>query len=87
MSIGISELIETLKEELKNSLTNDPMFKLESAEITVNFAVTESSDANGKLSLYVLEVGGTSAAELARSHQISIRLQPIGPDPLLLGDD
>lgn len=74
--IGLVEFINRVKQELlEEPYINDgpPLFIIDTVEIEMSVGVV--SEGNGKLSLYVLEIGGKYSGE--QTQVVKVSLSPI----------
>lgn len=87
-NVGIPEILASLREDLdkaQQSLSksgDQPLLKLDSAEIELSVSISQSSDVKAKLGFNVLGINlGTSAKEneaIQNAHKVKICLKPFG---------
>jgi hypothetical protein len=76
MPIRLTDLIEKLKEEIRESINDDPMFVVESASITTKVSIQESATANGGLEILIVKTGLEAQSSTEDAHEITINLRP-----------
>lgn len=78
--IGLSQAIETLRQELSDAQASgrdgEVRFALETVDLELSVAVTK--DANGKVGWKIIEAGGSVGTE--RTQTIRLSLKPLSGD-------
>jgi hypothetical protein len=86
--LGIPEVLKSLREDLDRAQSmlaksgDQPLLKLDSAEIELSVSITQSSDTEGKVGINVLGVnigaGGKDTEAIQNTHKIKISMTPTG---------
>ncbi len=77
----LAEALATLRTELKAAMKaaqDDPDLKLDvdEAEVVLNVAFTRETGGSGKLTAWVIELGGSAKASVVDTHTFRIRMTP-----------
>lgn len=100
--IGLSEAIETLKEDLLSSAVLrqedwSPLFVISGASVEVNVRFERTVGTKGEVRVYVVGVGAEGVEKSEFSHKLTLSLMPLAPknrlkakalksEPLLRGE-
>lgn len=89
--IPLSLMIETLRDELENSLLSVKnralRFELGEIELEMKLAVTQRDTANAGIKLWVLSTGATTNKKLEQLHTVKLKLKPHTSGELVLIND
>lgn len=91
--IGLKQALAALRHELYEAIraaANEPL-RFEVGEITLQFQVEveRTTEGEGGIQFWVVELGGKHAASSTTTHTVTIPLKPVGKDgnPVLTGGD
>ena len=78
--IPLSEMIETLREELeeaqKKAKKSDLKFVTESVELELSVAVSKTGTGKGGIKFWVIEAGGEYERTKETTHKFTLKLKP-----------
>lgn len=78
--ISLSEMIQTLRSELetaqKNAKDSPLNLKVDSVELELSVAITNSNSGKGGIKFWVIEAGGETKQEEASTHKFKLTLKP-----------
>ncbi|NUP44605.1 MAG: hypothetical protein HOY76_48155 [Streptomyces sp.] len=78
--IELAEMLRELRQELNSSMAaggSGPVrFELGEVQVEATVAVGRKAGATGKVGFWVVEAGADAQVESARTHRISITMQP-----------
>ena len=80
-NLNLKELIHTVRQELIDSEKErkrkrlDPLFKVDSLKIEVNFVIEETLKTGGKLGIKIVDVGRDHTYSSQQVHKISLELK------------
>ena len=80
--ILLSEVIDVLREDLIQSAEQrsdqwTPLFEIDDVIVEANVKFQRSVEANGKVNIYVVDVGAKGNETIEMSHKVTIKLAPI----------
>jgi hypothetical protein len=83
--IGLADTIEALREELaeaaKKAVDADIRFPVDSIEVEFQVGVTRTGQGSGKVSFWVIELGGGGSYSTQALQTVTVTLgKPVGPD-------
>jgi len=91
--IGLKEALAALRQELGESIlaAAHEWLRFEVGEITLQFQVEveRTTEGEGGIKFWVVELGGKRAATSTTTHTVTIPLKPVRKDkrPVLTGED
>src|SRR5687768_16222995 len=83
MSVSLAEMIDQIREELpspREARTPEAMYPflfVEEVEVEVGVQVSSKVDANGKITIQVVEVGSNVGISNQETHLIKVKLTPL----------